>query len=72
VKKLFGSITHLWQAESARIMSIILALAAAGLIPGVWGKVIGAVIPILGGQAVRATVFSPLTVAKIRAANRKK
>lgn len=53
-----------WKADSARIMSIILALAAAGLIPGVWGKAIGVVLPLLGGQAVRQTVYSPVTVAE--------
>jgi hypothetical protein len=53
-----------WRAESALIMSIILALAAAGLIPGVWGKVIGVVLPLLGGAAVRQTVSSPFTVAE--------
>jgi hypothetical protein len=71
VKKLIGILTHLWQAESARIMSVIVALAAAGLVPGTWGKVIAIVIPLIGGQAVRATVFSPLTVAKIRRGTKK-
>jgi hypothetical protein len=45
-------------------MSIVLAVAAAGLIPGVWGKLIGIVLPLLGGQAVRQTVFAPDTVAE--------
>lgn len=53
-----------WKADSARITSIVLALAAAGLIPGVWGKAIGVVLPLLGGQAVRQTVYSPVTVAE--------
>lgn len=52
-----------WKGDSARIFSIVLALAAAGLIPGTAGKIIGVVLPLLGGQAVRATVSSPLTVA---------
>jgi hypothetical protein len=47
-----------WRAESARIMSIVLAIAAAGLIPGTAGKLIGIVLPLLGGQAVRQTVFA--------------
>lgn len=53
-----------WRAESARITSIVLAIAAAGLIPGVWGKLIGIVLPLLGGQAVRQTVFAPDTVTE--------
>jgi hypothetical protein len=57
-------IAEFWRAESARIMSIVLAVAAAGLIPGVWGKLIGIVLPLLGGQAVRQTVFAPATVAE--------
>lgn len=55
----------LWKAESARILSIVLALAAAGLIPGVWGKVIGVVLPLLGGQAVRQTVWAPAAVQRV-------
>lgn len=53
-----------WKADSARILSIVLALAAAGFIPGVWGKLIGVVLPLLGGQAVRSTVSSPFDVAE--------
>lgn len=51
-----------WKADSARLMSIALALVAVGVIPGVWGKVLGAVLPLLGGQAVRQTVWAPATV----------
>lgn len=54
----------IWNAESATIISIILALAAAGLIPGTAGKVIGVVLPLLGGQAVRQTVWAPTTAAR--------
>lgn len=57
-------LVELWKMESARVMSILLAIAAAGLIPGVWGKLIGIVLPLLGGQAVRQTVFAPDTVAE--------
>lgn len=56
-------LVEFWKADSARIVSIVLALAAAGLIPGTAGKVIGIVLPLLGGQAVRQTVFAPQTVA---------
>jgi hypothetical protein len=52
-----------WKADSARIMSIVLALAAAGLIPGSFGKALGVVLPLVGGQLVRSTVFAPQTVA---------
>ena len=51
-----------WKAESARIASVVIALAAAGLIPGSWGKAIGIVVPLIFGQAVRETVYSPTTV----------
>lgn len=53
-----------WKQNSARIMSIILALAAAGLIPGSIGKTLGVVLPLLGGQLVHDTVYAPATVAK--------
>jgi len=55
------TLARLWKAESPRVLSIILALAAAGLIPGTWGKAIGVVLPLLGGQAVRSTVWAPAT-----------
>jgi hypothetical protein len=58
-----NALVKFWKADSARIMSILLAIVAAGLIPGTIGKVIGIVLPLLGGQAVRATVFAPATVA---------
>lgn len=52
----------LWSAYSARILSIVLAVAAAGFIPGATGKLIGVILPLLGGQAVHSTVFAPATV----------
>ena len=55
-----------WQAESAMIIAVVLALVGAGLIPGMWGKILGAVLPLLGGGAVRATVYAPDTVAQIK------
>lgn len=54
-------LVRVWRAESAFVVSVLLALVGAGLIPGVWGKVLGAVLPLLGGQAVRATVWAPDT-----------
>lgn len=59
-----NQIIAFWRKDSARIMSILLAIAAAGLIPGTVGKTIGIVLPLLGGQAVRQTVFTPATVAQ--------
>jgi hypothetical protein len=57
------AITKFWRAESALIVGIALALAGAGLVPGVWGKVILTVLPLLGAGAVRKTVWAPDTVA---------
>jgi hypothetical protein len=59
-----GMIVKVWRADSARLMSIVLALVAVGVVPGVWGKILGAVLPLLGGQAVRQTVWAPDTVAQ--------
>ena len=58
-------IAALWKAESARLVAIGLALVAAGVIPGTWGKILGAVLPILGNEAVRATVYAPDTVTEL-------
>lgn len=63
--KVIGAVTVFWKEESASIVSIILALVGVGVIPGTLGKILGAVLPILGGQAVRATVYKPSTVAKL-------
>lgn len=54
----------LWKQNSARIMSIALAIVAAGLVPGSIGKTLGVVLPLLGGQLVHDTVYAPATVAK--------
>lgn len=65
------ALRKLWRAESARVVSIVLALAAAGFIPGTAGKLIGVVLPLLGGQAVRQTVWAPDTAeAAVEAAAR--
>lgn len=59
MKKIIGALTHLWKVDSARISGVLVALAAAGLIPGSSGKAIGVVLPLLFGQAVHSTVWSP-------------
>jgi len=53
-----------WKAYSARLASIVMAIAAAGLISGTVGKAIGIVVPLLLGQAVHSTVFAPATVVE--------
>ena len=53
-----------WRSESAMLTAILLALVNASLIPGVTGKVLGAVLPVLGGGAVRQTVWAPDTAAQ--------
>jgi hypothetical protein len=53
-----------WKQNSAHIVAIVLALVAAGLIPGTLGKVLGIVLPLLGGQLVHNTVFAPATVVQ--------
>lgn len=58
MKKLVGW----WRAESALIIGVVLALVNAAVIGGTTGKVLGAVLPLLGAGAVRQTVYSPTTV----------
>lgn len=52
-----------WRSESALIIGILIALVNASLIPGQAGKILGAVLPVLGGGAVRQTVWAPDTAA---------
>lgn len=54
-----------WKAESATIVGIVLALINASVINGTAGKILGAVLPLLGAGAVRHTVFAPATVANL-------
>jgi hypothetical protein len=59
------TIAKWWKAESAMIVAVALALVNASVIPGVAGRILGAVLPIIGGAAVRQTVWAPDTVATL-------
>lgn len=51
-----------WRAESALIASIIVALAGVITLPGSWEKILGALLPLIAGGAVRQTVWAPPAV----------
>ena len=56
------TIARWWRAESAMIASIVVALAGAITLPGPWEKLVGALLPLIAGGAVRRTVWAPDTV----------
>jgi hypothetical protein len=63
------TIIKFWRAESAMLASIVIALAGAITLPGSWEKVLGALLPLIAGGAVRQTVWAPDThAAAIQAA----
>jgi hypothetical protein len=56
------TIVKWWRAESALIASIALAIVGAGVVHGIWEKVLLAVLPLIAGGVVRRTVWAPDTV----------
>jgi hypothetical protein len=57
-----STIVKWWKAESALIAAVIVALAGVVTLPGSWEKVLGALLPLIAGGAVRKTVWAPDTV----------
>lgn len=53
------TLVKFWKAESALIVACIVALAGVITLPGPWAKVLGVLLPLLGGGAVRRTVWAP-------------
>jgi hypothetical protein len=58
------AILKLWRSESALIVAVVLAVAGVITLPGPWGKALGVLLPLLGGGAVRSTVYTGTTLEK--------
>ena len=59
-----ATIAKLWKKESALVVAVLLAVAGVVTLPGGWGKVLGTVLPLLGGGAVRSTVYTGTTLQR--------
>ena len=62
-----SSIVKWWRAESAMIVAVALAIVGAGVVSGIWQRVLLGVLPLVAGGAVRQTVWAPDTVAALTA-----